>query len=71
MGEKIRGKEIMPQPIGKVRRGYYFIPDCPDYQPRIDIPIRVKIGEVLVGWHCRNCKKLRLLKGGHDVWKGG
>ena len=59
MGEKIRGKEIIPQSIGKVTQGDYYIPDCPDYKPRIDIPIRVKIGEVLVGWHCRNCKNFK------------
>lgn len=59
MGKKMDGKEIEPGPIGKVKRGNFYIPDCPDYNPRIDLPTKVKIGEVLIGWNCRNCGNFR------------
>jgi len=58
-GKNIQGKEISPQSIGKVKRGNYYVPDCPDYKPRIDIPIKVKTDEVLTGWHCCNCKNFK------------
>lgn len=59
MGKKMQGKEIEPRPVGKVKRGNFYIPDCPDYSPTIDLSIKVKTDEVLIGWHCRNCKNFK------------
>ena len=59
MGKKMQGKEAEPRPIGKIKRDNFYIPDCPDYKPRIDIPIRVKMDEVFAGWNCRNCRNFK------------
>ena len=59
MGKKKQGKEITPQAIGKVKQGNFYVPNCPDYEPRVNIPKKVRIGEVLTGWHCRNCQNFR------------
>jgi len=59
LGKNMQGKEIEPRPIGKIARNNFYIPDCPDYIPRVNIPRKVKIGEVLIGWHCCNCKNFR------------
>lgn len=59
MGERMQGKEIAPRAIGRIRKGGYYIPDCPDYEPRIDLPKKVKLDEVFTGWNCRNCKHLK------------
>ena len=59
MGKKMQGKEIEPRPIGKVKRGNFYVPDCPDYGPTIDLPTKVKVDEVLIGWNCRNCKNFK------------
>ena len=56
VGKKMQGKEIEPRPIGKVKCGNFYVPDCPDYSPTIDLPTKVKADEVLIGWNCRNCK---------------
>ena len=60
MGEKMQGKEITPGPIGKIRKGSYYIPDCPDYDPRINIPKKARIKEPFTGWNCWNCKNLKI-----------
>jgi len=59
MSKKMQGEEFVPKAIGKIRKGNSYIPDCPDYKPRFNIPGRVKIGEILTGWHCRNCKNFK------------
>ena len=59
MGKKMQGKEIAPRSIGKIRKGAYYIPDCPDYEPRINIPKKAHIKEPFTGWHCCNCKNLK------------
>jgi hypothetical protein len=59
-GKTAQGKEITPRSIGKIKRGNFYIPDCSDYSPRIDLPTKVKIGEVLIGWNCRNCKNFKV-----------
>jgi len=59
MGKTMQTKEITPRALGKIRKGKYFIPDCPDYEPRIDLPKRVNLDEVFTGWNCRNCKNLK------------
>jgi len=58
MGKTMQGKEITPRAIDRVREGAFYIPDCPDYEPRIDLPKKVKLDEVFTGWNCRNCKNL-------------
>lgn len=58
IGKNQQGKAIIPRTIHKVRRGGFFIPDCPDYDPRIEISKKVKVNEVFTGWNCRNCKNL-------------
>ena len=60
LGKKMKGKEIEPRSIGKIIQGDFYIPDCPDYSPRIDMPTKLKIGEVLIGWNCRNCKNFKV-----------
>lgn len=60
MGKRMQGKEIEPKAVGKVKRGNFYFPDCPDYKPRIDLPTKVKIGEILIGWHCCNCKNFQV-----------
>jgi len=55
----MQSKEITPRALGKMEQNGFYIPDCPDYKPRINIPKKVKIDEVLTGWHCRNCKNFR------------
>ncbi len=60
MGKKMQGKEIIPQAIGKVKESNFYVPNCPDYEPKVNIPKRVRIGEVLTSWHCRNCKNLKV-----------
>ena len=60
LGKKMKGKEIEPRSIGKIVQGDFYIPDCPDYNPRIDIPTKLRIGEVLIGWNCRNCKNFKV-----------
>jgi len=64
MGEKMQGKEITPRAIGKIRKGGYYIPDCPDYEPRINIPKKVNIKDPFTGWHCRNCKNFKVADNG-------
>ncbi len=54
------GKEITPRSIGKIRKGAYYIPDCSDYEPRINIPKKVHIKEPFTGWNCHNCKNLEV-----------
>lgn len=56
MGAKMEGKEIGPKSLGKVKRGNYYVPDCPDYSPTINLPTKVRADEVLIGWNCRNCR---------------
>jgi len=56
---KCMGKEITPRSIGKIKNGSYYIPDCPDYEPRIHIPKKVNIKAPFTGWNCRNCKNLK------------
>ena len=56
----MQGKEITPKAIGKIRKGKFYIPDCPYYESRVGIPKKVKIGEVFTGWHCHNCKNLEV-----------
>ena len=58
MGKKMQGKEIAPRSIGKIRKGAYYIPDCPDYEPRINISKKINIKDSFTGWNCRNCKNL-------------
>jgi len=60
MSKKIACDEFAPKAIGKIRKGNFYIPDCPDYKPWFNIPGRAKIGEVLIGWHCRNCKNFKV-----------
>ena len=60
MGKKMQGKEIIPRSIGKVRKGAYYISDCPDYEPRINIPKKVSIKDPFTGWNCLNCKNLKV-----------
>jgi len=60
MGKEMQGKEITPRSIGKIKKGSYYIPDCPDYEPRIHIPKKVHIKEPFTGWNCRNCKNLKV-----------
>jgi hypothetical protein len=60
MGKKMQGEKITPHAIPKVKQGDFYIPDCPDYEPRINIPTKVGMDEVLIGWHCRNCKNLEV-----------
>lgn len=60
MGKRISGRDINPRPIGKIRKGGYFVPDCPDYEPRISLPTKARLDEVFTGWHCLNCKNLRI-----------
>lgn len=55
-----QGKETIPQAIGKVKQGNFYVPNCPDYESRVNIPKKVKIGEVLTGWHWRNCKNFSI-----------
>jgi len=52
-------KGIIPKAIGRIRKGDFCIPDCPDYKSRINIPRKVKVDEVFVGWNCCNCKNFR------------
>ena len=58
MGKKMKDKEITPKAIGKIRKGNFYLPDCPNYEPRVNIPKKVRIDEIFTGWHCRNCKNL-------------
>ncbi len=55
----MQGKKIEPRAVGKVKHGRFYIPDCADYEPRIKIPVKVRIDEVLTAWNCRNCKKFK------------
>lgn len=59
MGKQFKGKKITPRAIGRVKKGIFYIPNCPDYEPRIDIPVKVRMDEVFTGWNCRNCKNFR------------
>ncbi len=56
----IQGKETVPRAIGKVQQGNFYIPDCPDYEPQFNIPAKVILDEVLIGWNCRNCKNFSI-----------
>jgi len=56
---RMRGKKFVPRAVGKKKEADFYIPDCPDYKPRINIPIKVKANEVLTAWHCRNCKNFK------------
>ena len=60
MGKKMQGKEITPGSIGKIRKGAYYIPDCPDYESRINIPKKIHIKDPFTGWNCCNCKNLKV-----------
>lgn len=60
MGKKMQAEKIIPRAIGKVKEGNFYVPDCPDYEPRFNIPTKVKVDEVLTGWNCRNCKNFRI-----------
>ncbi len=59
IGERMQGREIEPRAVGKVKQGRFYIPDCQDYKPRIKIPVKVRMDEILTAWNCRNCKKFR------------
>lgn len=59
MGKQLNGKEIRPKEIRKVKKGNFYVPECPDYEPRIHISVKVKREEVLAGWHCYNCKNFK------------
>jgi len=61
MGKSRHGEEIVPKAIEKEERNGFYFPACPDYEPRVHMPKRVEIDEVLVGWHCYNCKNLKAL----------
>lgn len=58
--KEIQGKEITPKAIGKIRKGDFYIPACPYYIPRVNIPKKIKASEVFAGWHCHNCKNLEV-----------
>ena len=60
MAKGIEGKEITPKAVGKIKKGNFYIPDCSDYKPRVNISKKVKIDEIFTGWHCRNCKNFKL-----------
>ena len=55
----IEGKKITPRAIGRIQKGNFYIPDCPYYKPRINIPNKVKRDEVFTGWNCHNCKNFK------------
>jgi len=59
VAKEMQGKEFIPRAIGKIREDNFYIPDCSYYESRINIPKKVKIDEILTGWHCYNCKNFK------------
>lgn len=59
IGGRTHDRDINPRSISKIRKGGYFVPDCPDYESRISLPPRVRLEDVLAGWHCLNCRNMK------------